>query len=140
MNPTSVYLSEQFNDIDKRICSLQRKAEKRVGTSPFILPWSPEICHMKFKLEFIKKILKATPFLIAVHLFNKCSQYNIDTDISNVRLLDQYKKDKESYKNMVLNADEIRELFLQKRSDFHSYHNNTSSSTIIKRIIQAEKI
>ena len=75
INPTSVHLSEQFNNIDKRICSLQRKAEKRVGTSPFLLPWSPEISLMKFKLEFMKKILKTTPFLISVHHFNKCSQY-----------------------------------------------------------------
>jgi len=41
---------------------------------------------------------------------------------------------------MALNADKIRESFLQKRADFHSYHSNTASSTIIKRIIQAEKV
>ena len=33
-----------------------------------------------------------------------------------------------------------RELFLQRRADFHSFHQNILSSTIVSRILQAEKI
>ena len=41
---------------------------------------------------------------------------------------------------MALNVKKIRELFLQQRSDFHSFHQNIVSSTIVSRIIQSEKI
>ena len=39
-----------------------------------------------------------------------------------------FNKDKEKYKAMVMDAYKIRENFLQKRDDFHSFHNNTISS------------
>lgn len=41
---------------------------------------------------------------------------------------------------MALNSGKIRELFLQQRSEFYSFHQNVVSSTIVSRILQAEKI
>ena len=40
---------------------------------------------------------------------------------------------------MEIDAKQIHEQFLQQRADFHAAHNNSTTSTIIKRIIQTEQ-